>query len=304
MKWLDEYKTALKCKDKDAVFQYLLEHLVESLTTWDYFVNWEKAIKNARAGKFDKFNTLVGSSTIDVDLKNLLKNNPELYGLIPTLIASRDRDYKVVKDPQNEILSYEEYSFVTQAQLSDAELNAGCYFLSKCGFLSLLENRQITSVGDYVLGVEAGLDSNARKNRSGHGMEAIVRGMLARICEKAGYSLLDEANAAKILDKWNIQVKVDKSSRRFDFVVKTPKALVMVETNYYGGGGSKLKSTAGEYKTLNDFLKGNGHKLIWVTDGRGWLSTRRPLEEAFSHNDFTLNLNMAKQGLLEAALRA
>ena len=61
---------------------------------------------------------------------------------------------------------------------------------------------------------------------------------------------------------------------------------------------TKLKSTAGEYKTLFDFISKQGHQFIWVTDGLGWTKTLRPLEETFLHIDYTLNLNMIASGLL------
>ena len=94
-------------------------------------------------------------------------------------------------------------------------------------------------------------------------------------------------------------VTVDKTARRFDFAINTGKQLYLIETNYYGGGGSKLKATAGEYKTLYDIATKDGHTFIWVTDGKGWLTANRPLEETFYHNEYILNLNMLENGMLD-----
>jgi len=51
---------------------------------------------------------------------------------------------------------------------------------------------------DYMIGVEAGLDSNARKNRGGHSMEDIVGVFVQDLCVKKGCSYLKEADAEKM----------------------------------------------------------------------------------------------------------
>jgi len=149
-----------------------------------------------------------------------------------------------------------------------------------------------------MIGVEAGLDSNARKNRGGHSMEDIVEAFIKDICDKKGCQYLKEANAAKIKQEFNIDVPVDKSSRRYDYVVKIGDEIILFEVNFYGGGGSKLKSTAGEYRNLHDVLDGK-FKFIWITDGLGWKTTKHPLRETFNHNDYLISLAMLEKGLLE-----
>ena len=39
---------------------------------------------------------------------------------------------------------------------------------------SKIENKEITNLVDYVFGIEVGLDTNARKNRSGDHMQSLV----------------------------------------------------------------------------------------------------------------------------------
>ena len=75
-----------------------------------------------------------------------------------------------------------------------------------------------------------------------------------------------------------------------------------VETNFYSGGGSKLKSTCGEYKKLYDFCNENNVQMIWITDGFGWNTTKTPLRETFIHTDYIFNLNMIKDGILNEVL--
>ena len=165
----------------------------------------------------------------------------------------------------------------------------------------LIVNKEIKNLVDYMIGVEAGLDSNARKNRGGHAMEDIVEVFIQDLCKKDGIRYLKEANADKIRQEFGYDVPVDKSSRRYDFVIDNGKELFLIETNFYGGGGSKLKSTAGEYRNLSDVLDGK-FKFFWITDGSGWKTTARPLRETFNHNDYVFSLSMLEQGILDQVI--
>jgi len=78
--------------------------------------------------------------------------------------------------------------------------------------------------------------------------------------------------------------------------------LYLIETNYYSGGGSKLKSVAGEFSNLFSVVKNDDVGFIWVTDGKGWLTSKRPLLEAFNIVDYIININMINNGLLDEIL--
>jgi hypothetical protein len=94
---------------------------------------------------------------------------------------------------------------------------------------------------------------------------------------------------------------IDKSSRSFDFAVYNPrnKSLKLIEVNFYNGGGSKLKAVCGEFKSLYNELKKQNIDFIWITDGEGWKTTLRPLEETYNNNEYVFNLNMLETGILE-----
>jgi type II restriction enzyme len=203
-------------------------------------------------------------------------------------------------DFANKQLKYEDYDF-TIKDPTDEDIEKYLYFVEQSGLKALILSNKIKSLVDYMIGVEAGLDSNARKNRGGTSMEDIVEVFIKDICSKKGCRYLKEADAGKIKREFNIDVPVDKSSRRYDYVVKIGDELVIFEVNFYGGGGSKLKSTAGEYRNLYDVLDGK-FKFIWVTDGIGWKTTARPLRETFNHNDYLISLAMLEKGVLERIL--
>ena len=166
----------------------------------------------------------------------------------------------------------------------------------------MLKNKHIKSLVDYCFGVEVGFDTNARKNRTGTLMENIVSKFLDEFCnDNAEFTLIEQATQKRIKELFNYDIEIDKNSRRFDFALhnSNSKKLYLIEVNYYSGGGSKLKATAGEYQYLNDFIKKQDIEFIWITDGKGWLTALNPLEETFNHNDYVINLDMIKNGILE-----
>ena len=107
-----------------------------------------------------------------------------------------------------------------------------------------------------------------------------------------------QANAKKIKDVWDMDIAVDKSSRIIDFVIKKDAQLFFIECNFYGGGGSKLKSTATEYIEMSRFWEAQEVTFIWVTDGKGWLTTKNPLQDYFERNNILLNIEMLKDDYL------
>ena len=150
------------------------------------------------------------------------------------------------------------------------------------------------------MGVEVGLDSNGRQNRGGTIMEDIVGAFVNDFCVKNGYEFMPQARSKNIKAKWGVDVKVDKSERSFDFAVFNPQnnKIKLFETNFYNGGGSKLKAVCGEFRNLYDELKAQDIDFVWVTDGLGWHTTKRPLEETYNHNEYVFNLNILEAGIL------
>ena len=133
-------------------------------------------------------------------------------------------------------------------------------------------------------------------------MENIVSNYINKFCqENTNFGYIEQATQKRILSAFNYEIAIDKNSRRFDFAIhnKNTNKLYLIEVNYYSGGGSKLKATAGEYQYLNDFVKSQDIEFIWITDGKGWLTALNPLEETFKHNDYVLNIDMLKNNILK-----
>lgn len=294
------FQTYFNCSNETEVFQYFQNTLTDSISVWNYFVDWEKVLRkfNDVEINLNILNYLVGKNDIENEFGLLLQQHPQIISAIPILIACRTTNFQILTDYTSGYFVYKSFNFKRKDSLSQLEINDILEFTKNTGVLELFKNKNIKSIPDYVLGIEVGLDSNGRKNRGGTTMEIILGNLISTICQQNNFLLIPQATSQKIQAQWNINVQVDKSNRRFDFAVKNQNNLYLIEANFYSGGGSKLKSTAGEYKTLFDFISRQGHKFIWVTDGLGWKTTLRPLEETFKYIDYTLNLNMVVSGLL------
>lgn len=171
------------------------------------------------------------------------------------------------------------------------------YFMRETGLFDMLQNHIISNLYDYVTGVEVGLGSNGRKNRGGHQMEDLVESYL----KKANVEYYKEMYLTDIERKWDINLSAisaeGTSTKRWDYVVKTAGCIYVIETNFYTSGGSKLNETARSYKMIAEEAKTvPGFKFIWVTDGGGWTSARRNLEETFNVLDTLYNIADMESG--------
>jgi type II restriction enzyme len=295
MKYIEKYKS-MGILSENAALEYLLSNLKDTIRTYDFFVAWDKVLGNVSKIEvaLNIMNTLVGKDDIESRLKALIKEYPEVVPVIPLLIAVRGKSIKVA-DIGGDI----DYSFSKRKNYTDEEIEKIVFFAEKSGLLKVVSDKSVKNLVDYSIGVEVGLDTNARKNRSGTAMENLIEVYVKAICEKHGYRYLAQATAAKIKQEFGKDVSTDKADRHFDFAVDTGAMLYLSEVNYYGGGGSKLKSVAGEFSSLFSLVKNDKTGFIWITDGEGWLTAKRPLSETFHATDYVMNINMIEQGLLE-----
>ncbi|MBL7837773.1 MAG: type II restriction endonuclease [Bacteroidetes bacterium] len=292
----------LDLQDDDALFKKITGSFKEKITRWDYFVNWGKVIHNVQIyeKELNLLNYLIGKPNFEIEAFELLKQYPQTIRAIPTLIAVRADYIDVLIDVKN--FEYQNLNFA-QIDYTATEIKEVVDFIVKCGLGELIEKRQIKNLVDYATGVEVGLDSNGRKNRGGELMEKIVEEFVSKTCTTLKIEYISQATANSIKSKWGIDILVDKSKRKVDFAINNKGKLYFIECNFYGGGGSKLKSTATEYIEMNRFWNSQGIEFIWITDGDGWKSTEKPLREYFDKADYLLNLEMLKAGILEKVIK-
>ncbi len=280
-------------------FQKFIETLKNSIKTWEYFVNWEKVFENKAKYEItlNKLNYLLGKDNLENEFSILFKDNPEVVKALPSLLAVRESKLEIFDIDANDV---EFFDFGSEVEYSEDNAKKYFRFIEKTGLGKLFKDDGVKNLVDYVFGVEVGLDSNGRKNRGGKIMENIVEVFVKKFCQENQLEYLRQANSQKIMDKFGKLVEFDKSDRSFDFAVFNPKTknLKLVETNFYNGGGSKLKAVCGEFKSLYNELKKQDIDFIWITDGQGWKTTKRPLEETYNHNEHVFNLNMLEENIL------
>ena len=283
-----------------------LESLSITNRTPEYYVNWNKVDRETKKYELElnTLNYLIGKDDIYSEALRLFTKQPNLLKAIPSLIASRDRVLDILTIDNDDNMSFEQLDFKT---IDTSRIDDYLKFIEQSGLLNFLQQHANRSLVDYVYGVETGLDSNARKNRSGTTMEGILERHVSKIAQEQNLEWKAQATAQFIKEKWGITVPVDKSERRFDVAVysKEKHKVWLIETNYYGGGGSKLKAVAGEFTELSQFVvtSDDDVEFVWVTDGQGWKTAHLPLAEAFSHIRNVFNLEMLREGFLAELFR-
>ncbi len=257
-------------------FTQWLSTFRQSINGYGYYTDFDKVYENTQRIKIEIniLNSLVGSKDVESDFEAIVSKYPECIKAIPILLAVRENE--IYCQDENWAVNY-------RFDRKDQTIEQYKYFMRHTGLFDMLQNHIISSLYDYVTGVEVGLGSNGRKNRGGHQMEDLVENYL----KKVHVEYYKEMYLTEIESKWNIDLSAisaeGTSTKRWDFVVKTPSFVYVIETNFYTSGGSKLNETARSYKMIAEEANGiPGFKFVWITDGGGWTSSRRNLEETFN----------------------
>lgn len=278
-------------------FNIWLENFRESISTYDYYIDFKKVIRNVNEIKIELniLNALIGSKNIEKDFEDILTRYPETLRCIPILLAVRN----------NEIYAQDTNgAFLYNFEIQNYSIDQYKIFMRKTGLFNLMENHLLGSLIDYVSGVETGLDSNGRKNRGGHLMEDLVETFI----QKAGFiknkNYFKEIYISEIEEKFSIDLSkisnTGKTEKRFDFLIKTSNRIYVIETNFYSSSGSKLNETARSYKQLAlEAREIENLTFVWFTDGKGWKNARHNLEETFEILDTIYNINDLENGIIE-----
>ena len=277
----------------DRDFTAWLSKFKKSIANYDYYVDFRKIHDNVDKIKVELniLNSLIGSTNIEVDFDNIIEKYPETLKCIPILLAVRS----------NEIYAIDgEGEFIYQFKKLNYSVEQYKTFMRKTGLFDLIKNHLVNNLVDYVTGVETGLDSNGRKNRGGHLMEDLVESYIKK---SGNIEYYKEIYIHEIQNKWGIDLSAisnkGKAEKRFDFVVKTDNMIYGIETNFYGGGGSKLNETARSYKTLaGEADTIDGFTFVWFTDGIGWKSARNNLQETFEVMKHIYSIDDMENGIM------
>ncbi|MGL2660219.1 type II restriction endonuclease [Helicobacter pylori] len=250
-------------------FDIFLQSLKISNRTLSFFTDWQKCLKNRNeiSIALNHLNFLLGKDTKELKncIKTLFKEYPKAFNVLNILIAVRDKN-DIVLDANGNL--YPLYSYFED----DEKVYE---FIRQTGLERIFCNRNIKDLNDFVFGIEVGLDSNARKNRSGKVMENYLSGLFTN-------AQLNFKEQVDIRGFEDLCQAFGDDIKKFDFVVCGKDKTYFIEANFYTISGSKLNEVARSYQDLAlKFEAFPNYEFIWITDGIGWLDAKSKLQEAY-----------------------
>lgn len=300
---LDLYKKYYQLENINELINIFQKTLIATNRTPDFFVDWEKVKQNLENIKIELalWNSIINSNNIENDFKNIIINYPEVIKTIPILHAIREREFPVIIDFYNVEKSVKQLDFnkTRHSRLTDDEIKDYLEFVKKSGILIIFNH--IKNFYDYVFGVEVGLDSNARKNRSGKAMEQLLTPILKKVASELDCRILFQ-KTFETSKNYGGRIPAELSNRTADFIVFKKDRFVNIEVNYFSGPGSKPEEIVDSYINRKNELNSNGWGFIWITDGDVWRVAENQLHKAFDDIDYILNIQFTSMGLLKDAL--
>ena len=272
-----------------------------------YFSDFSKAkIEEERREAIDGLSRVLEQSSSRDDAKERFENaaeSPAVLELTFMLFAYRDRELSIVGNKPPVMIGGEMKSIMdVEGPTDDYNLDKlkpeeAAELLDRVGFFQFYIDCGKPDLYGYLCGVEMGLDTHARKNRSGKNMENLVEYYIA----KGGYAFertywrqakpsFVENLAGGIKLPSNLRTR--RTGANFDFVLNPGDGVVyIVEVNFYNSGGSKQSAIAGDYiNTYNGLKDFQNVRFIWFTDGAGWGKDNKEDENAISELEGAYNV--------------
>ena len=220
----------------------------------------------------------VESTKVESHFREIIRKYPNVVKVLPTILAIRDKKVDVLDIEENK---FKIVDFSNRRFDADEIVD----FCKKSGLLDLFS--KIDDLYSYLVGTEVGLDTNGRKNRSGHVFEDIVGELLAKKIENHPEYRLGKEETIRF-----------QRTKRWDYVIyykNVPKYLF--ECNFYNGTGSKPIEVANAYVDLQNQIKDSHLVFIWVTDGKGWKKMSKALQSVSPGIDYIVNYNILNKSI-------
>ena len=250
-------------------FNIFFSQLQETNQTLDFFCDFEKISNHVNDIKLSlcMLNSLIGTTDLRKSIETIWTRDKSAFSIMDILIAVRSNGKKSILDSNG--------NCIILNRLFES-VDGIMEYLENTGLANIFTEGKIKNLVDYVFGIETGLDSNARKNRSGH----IMENMIADIFTKNGIAFRQEVYSTEWTE---IQQALGDDKKRFDFVIKSASKTYLIEANFYNDGGSKLNEVARSFMEIAARINSvKGFEFIWITDGTAWKAAKDKLKEAYS----------------------
>ena len=182
----------------------------KSIFCWIF--NWKLIIKSYilhSKFKSDLHNLISLAIVIESLIFDIIQN------LVLTKKAKREKEIKIIDSKETYVFNFIKMNY---------SVDQYALFMKNCGLFDLLQNHIINNLVDYVLGVEVGMDTNGRKNRTGDAMEDLVESYLIRAGLEKDKTYFKELNKSEVEKMFGLDLSAisnqDKTEKRFDFVFK------------------------------------------------------------------------------------
>lgn len=249
--------------------------------SFDYFVNWDKIYKKVEDHLIELsiLNSLskVDKEDVESEFIKIITSYPEVVSILPAILAIRINKKETTVDIlEDDIKTYnfDKDKFIVEDIV---------YFCKKTGLLKLFN--KINDLYAYLLGTEVGLDSNARKNRSGTIFENLLYKKLLKILENTDFDIKEQEYVEDI-----------NRSKVADFIIsKDNKQILFIEGNFYNATGSKPIEVTNAYIELQKEVNNTDIVFLWVTDGLGWNKMKTTFKKGSEEIDYIINYSMMEE---------
>ena len=300
------YKKFFKLGSIEEIRQEFRKTLVTTNRSYLFYVDWKKVKKNVDFIKTELslLDSLINSKNLKRDFFDLLSKYPEVAKVLPILLAIREITFDIIESFDEKTTDVVTYSFNRKRgeKLTVEEVESFWNLIEKSGATELFST--IKNFRDYIFGVEVGMDTNARKNRSGNAMELILAPLMEQTKTELDLKLFTQKQFGTIQSEIGISFPDLIKNKKFDFLfVKNGKAL-NVEVNYFFGGGSK-QEIINSYIDRQNKLKSVGAEFMLITDGQAWnRNINNELDSGFNSLNFVLNLSFVRRGFFDEVLKS
>lgn len=292
------YREYLNLDTPAKISEEFRKTLVTTNRSFLFYVDWKKVKRNVGTinTELSLLDSLINSHGLKKDFYDLLKKYPEVVKVLPILLAIRELSFDVIENFDEKDTDIIKYSFNRKEgeALSDGEIESYYNLIEKSGAKDLFTT--IKSFKDYIFGVEVGMDTNARKNRSGNAMEVILAPLMSETAADHGIMFFAQKQFGSIERETGITFPDLLRNKKFDFFFAKNGKGMNIEVNFFAGGGSK-QEIINSYIDRQAKLKSAGADFMLVTDGQAWnKNVNNELDSGFDALDYILNLAFVRRG--------